>query len=29
MSKLIIENNMDGKLEVENIKDGAQFSIIF
>jgi hypothetical protein len=29
MSKLIIENNMDGKLEVKNLKDGAQFSIIF
>ncbi len=28
MSKLIIENNMNGKLEVENTKNGALFKII-
>lgn len=27
MSKMIIENNMNGKLEVCNIKDGAEFKI--
>jgi len=29
MSKLIIESNMDGKLEASNDKDGAVFKIIF
>jgi C4-dicarboxylate-specific signal transduction histidine kinase len=28
MSKIIIEKNMDGRLEVKNIDDGAEFSII-
>jgi hypothetical protein len=28
MSKLIIENNMNGRLWVENKKDGALFKII-
>ena len=28
MSKLIIENNMNGKLEANNTKDGAIFKII-
>jgi len=29
MSKMIIENNLNGTLEVENIKDGARFIITF
>jgi two-component system, NtrC family, C4-dicarboxylate transport sensor histidine kinase DctB len=28
MSKIIIENNMNGKLEVDNIDDGATFTIV-
>jgi len=29
MSKMIIENNLNGTLKVENIKDGARFTISF
>jgi signal transduction histidine kinase len=29
MSKIIIEKNMDGKLQVKNIQDGVEFKVVF